>query len=207
MSLSVKTLRGLIETSLSDSINDLHIDYLIDKKSEDRFLKEILIDKIFNSNLKIYTKKEKLFFQNSAIEFVEWNYVQRELLFLYKSSNFLREKVLQKLQTYDETDKCEDSRLSEYVKTIISEYLEETIHKNKMTYYRISFLLKIKHILEFYSNNQSVKIKDYQLFCAKECALFDFSMQLHSHSDNCNSIEEAEILAINFYRENIAIYK
>lgn len=158
----IKTADDIIDNKIHNFLNCVTSNESIDDKIEERFFKEIMLDKLLENSKSFYPKFQDLFFMEITRGFVSWNYTKSELINLYNKNDFIKVKVNERIEFFDEVNESSTDSLVEHTRVVLSDYLESTIKNNQLIYMKIATLLKLKSLNEYTSAlfNQDVYIED-----------------------------------------------
>lgn len=158
----IKTADDIIDNKIHNFLNCVTSNESIDDKIEERFFKEIMLDKLLENSKSFYPKFQDLFFMEITRGFVSWNYIKSELINLYNKNDFIKVKVNERIEFFDEVNESSTDSLVEHTRVVLSDYLESTIKNNQLIYMKIATLLKLKSLNEYTSAlfNQDVYIED-----------------------------------------------
>ena len=158
----IKTADDIIDNKIHNFLNCVTSNESIDDKIEERFFKEIMLDKLLENSKSFYPKFQDLFFMEITRGFVSWNYTKSELINLYNKNDFIKVKVNERIEFFDEVNESSTDSLVEHTRVVLSDYLESTIKNNQLSYMKIATLLKLKSLNEYTSAlfNQDVYIED-----------------------------------------------
>lgn len=158
----IKTADDIIDNKIHNFLNCVTSNESIDDKIEERFFKEIMLDKLLENSKSFYPKFQDLFFMEITRGFVSWNYTKSELINLYNKNDFIKVKVNERIEFFDEVNEYTTDSLAEHIRVVLSGYLELTIKNNQLIYMKIATLLKLKSLNEYVSAlfNQDVYIED-----------------------------------------------
>ena len=203
----VELANEIIDRKMLNLLSKIVLDECIDEKIENRFLKEIMVDKLLDNDKRFYPKIQDIFFMDMTRRFVSWNYTKSELIKLYSTNQFIKSKVDKRIEFFDEVDECTIDSISEHVSVVICDYLESAIKNNTEIYMKVATLVKLKSLNEYLI----IMLKSAK---PVEDSLLDIDDLISSRLeailkliDETYELKDCEQLAIDNYRKIYAFNK